>query len=333
MNFKTSTRLAQAFVFTFLVSANIFGQSPLKKEMEIVPGDYYTVGFSHDNKYVIGSSFSNLQYSETMTIRAGGTQVFNIETGVKEMAITDRPSLCAVFRPDGKEVLSAELSNGLQTFTFKDGNEKAIKVPNDEITFCTLYTEDGLNAILGTVKGNVHIIEIATGKVKQTIKTNDSTKLVISLHLVNGGKTLITHSAGEIQSWDLATGKLNQRYKSQDGSEVGYIAVSGDKKTMVSQSGKTVSIWDLEKMTVKTTFQTGWKYCGAVSYDGSLIALGFDGGFYTFNNKGEVIRGWGGDGVNIKTLSFSSDGKLCAAGLAAGQLFIFDAAILATKAE
>jgi WD40 repeat protein len=333
MNFNTPIKLIQAVAFNCFISNSSVGQNPLTKKMEIVPGDYYTVNFSPDSKYVLGTSFSNLKYSETLTMRAGGTQVFNIETGAKELAKTDRPALCAVFRPDGKEILSVELSNGPKTFSFKDGAEKSLKSPNEEVTFTTLYTEDGLDAITGTVQGNIHITDISTGKLKKTIKANDSAKIVISLHLINNGKTLISHSAGAIQFWDLAAGKLTKYYTPENGKSVGYVAVSGDKKTMISQSGKTVSLWNLETMDVKTTFETSWKYCGAVSPDGSLIALGFDGGFYTFNNKGEVIRGWGGDGVDIKTLSFSPDGKLCAAGLSSGRLFIFDAAVLATHAE
>jgi WD40 repeat protein len=333
MNFNTTIKFIQAGAISCLISNSSIGQNPFKKAMEIVPGDYYTVSFSPDSKYVVGTSFSNLKYSETLTMRAGGTQVFNIETGVKELAITDRPALCAVFRPDGKEILSAELSNGPRTFSFKDGAEKSIKSQNEEVTFTTLYSENGMDAITGTVKGNVYITDIATGKLKNTIKTNDSAQIVISLHLFNNGKNLITHSAGAIQFWDLASGKLTKYYTPANGKSVSYVAVSGDKKTMISQSGKTVSIWNLETMDIKITFETSWKYCGAISPDGSLIALGFDGGFYTFNNKGEVIRGWGGDDVDVKSLSFSPDGKLCAAGLSSGRLYIFDAAVLATSAE
>jgi WD40 repeat protein len=319
------------FALTAVTGVSLFAQNPLKREMEIVPGDYYTVAFSPDNKYVVGTSFSNLKFSETMTIRAGGTQVFNVETGVKEMAKTDRPALCAVFKSDGSEILSAELSNGPQAFPFKAETEKALSLPNEEVAFSIQYSNDGLDAIIGSVQGNVHIIEIATGKVKRTINVNAG-KIVISVHVVNAGKTLITHCGGMIQYWDLATGtEVKKILPDNKDCEIGYAAVSADKKTMISQCDTTVSIWDVEKMTLKKTFVTGWKYCGAVSPDGSLIALGFNGGFYTFTSEGNVIRGWGGDGVDIKTLAFSPDGKLCAAGLGAGSMYIFDAGILATK--
>ncbi|HEX8516795.1 MAG TPA: WD40 repeat domain-containing protein [Bacteroidia bacterium] len=327
------TRSLLSLTITAITSVSVFGQSPLKREMEIVPGDYYTVSFSPDNKYVVGTSFSTIKYSETMTLRAGGTQVFNVETGAKEMAKTDRPALCAVFKSDGKEILSAELSNGPQTFPFKGEAEKALTLPNDEVAFTLLYSADGQEAIIGTVQGHVHIMDIATDKLKRTININDAGKIVISLHLANDGKTLITHSGGIIQYWEYATGKELKKIVPENSRQIGYMAMSADKKTMISQCDTIVSIWDVDKMAVKKTFVTGWKYCGAVSPDGSLIALGFDGGFYTFNGQGEVIRGWGGDGVDIKTLAFSPDGKLCAAGLGAGSMYLFDAGILATKAE
>lgn len=326
------TRSLITFSLTAIASIHTFGQNPLLKEMEIVPGDYYTVSFSPDNKYVVGTSFSTTEFYGTK-LRVGGTQVFNVETGVKEMAKTDRPALSAVFSPDGKEVLSSELSNGPQVFTFKAETEKPLVLPNEEVGFTLIYSGDGTEAIIGTVQGKVHIFDKATGSIKRSITVNESSKIVLSLHLVNNGKTLITHSGGAIQFWDLATGKEIKKLSPGGEAEYGYVAVSGDKKTMISQHDTVITIWDVEKMAAKKTFETGWKYCGAISPDGSLIALGFNGGFYTFTNEGNVIRGWGGDGVDVKSIAFSPDGKRCAVGIDDGELYIFDAAILATKAE
>jgi len=288
---------------------------------------------------VVGGSISRAKFLEHLEIVVADQRTATIrDTCTKEFETHDRAAACAVFRPDGKEFFSAEVTAGPHAFSrvgvgaAEDVGEQLLP-PKKEVVLCLAYSPDGTDILMGTVAGNVHVIEIATGKVKRTIAVNDKSKLVISLHLVNNGKTLITHSNSVIQYWNLATGKELKRLTDSGDAEMNYLAVSGDGKTMVSQSGKQVTVWDVEKMAARATFTTGWKYCGAISPDGSLIALGFDGGLYTFDGSGKVIRGWGGEGVDVKAIAFSPDGKLCAIGLTEGRMILFDANALAVADE
>ncbi|HWY35958.1 MAG TPA: hypothetical protein VNX68_15045, partial [Nitrosopumilaceae archaeon] len=176
------------------------------------------------------------------------------------------------------------------------------------------------------------ISDNATGKLISTLAA-EKDKIIISMHLLNDGKTLISHSGGVIKYWDLTTGALIKTISAGEGeaNEMNCVNLSADGKTLIAYAPNQILIYDAEKGEIKAKSSTGNGYCCAVSNDGSLMAFGFSKGFYTFNSKGEVLRGIGAG--DVRAMAFSPDGKALIVALKEGEILKYLSAEIAVPTK
>lgn len=315
------------FLLIFLV-CNVQAQDINMKEFPRQYNEIRSLEFSNDSKHLLCASYMTRD-AGTYEINDGATTVYNAETGVIEFNRKAEPAICAVFNPNNKEVLSNTLKNDMRKFNFQgDTTSKNVSfLRNNAIPFRVIYSSDGKYNIVGTAAGKIFVTDVASGKTTYTLTASEKPRFVISLHTINGGKTLVALCGGQIKYWDLSNGTLIRTVTSGTEKEIACMNVSADGKTMIGFAGEII-IWEAEKGELKKKAATGNGYCCAVSPDGKLMMFGFSKGFYVFDANGEVLRGWGGS-ADVRAMAFSPDGKSFVVGLAEGEVFKFSSAELA----
>ncbi|MES2568026.1 MAG: WD40 repeat domain-containing protein [Bacteroidota bacterium] len=303
--------------------------------LKFLPRQYnepYSVEWSKDGKYFAVASFKNYKNSG-MNMIDGTTTVYSGSGDTVVYARKYEAAMCATFNPINKEMVSCTYSSGLLKFNIGDTSATDFNnVCYEELAFRACYSPDGKDIIVGTVKGHIFISNNETGKLKYKLST-DSGKIIISMHQVNDGKTLISHSAGKIQYWNLLTGTLIKTLSAGDGdeNEIACVNLSSDGKTLIAFAPKQILIYDAETGELRKKSSTGNGYCCAVSKDGSLMAFGFSEGFYTFDREGKVIRGMGAG--SVKAMAFSPDGKELIVALKEGEILKYLSSEISVKSE
>ncbi|OFX61612.1 MAG: hypothetical protein A2046_09930 [Bacteroidetes bacterium GWA2_30_7] len=296
----------------------------------IFPSQRYNISnldFSLDGKIAVASA-GELELLGTKMMM-GSTNIYNINKN--EIKSTSAPSVTVIFSPDGNKFLTSVMPGGLfpldvTEYNVNDTNSLALTelIQNDFAPYSLLYSADG-NKIITTCSGGlVYIFDKPTKKLLKSIKIaqNDG-EYVEDMFILKNNKTLITTCKSLLQYWDLESGNELKKLTSDNGA-FSSCAISADQKTMITNDEKLLKIWDIEKGEIKTSFETIEPFSSAVSPDGSLIALGYRGGFYVYNNTGKLLKTYIRTKLDtFNALAFSPDGKYLAVGTNRGELVLF----------
>lgn len=334
ISFKDNTGMTIKFYSAGI--ANKKNNANAKLNPIIFPSQRYNISnidFSIDGKIAIASA-GELELLGTKMMM-GSANIYDINKN--ELKSTSAPSVTSIFSPDGKKMLSSIMPGGLWPiniveYNVNDTNELQLTncIQNDFAPYYLLYSSDGNTIITTCSGGNIYVFDKPTQNMKKTIKVakNDG-EYVEDMFILKNNKTLITTCKSALQYWDLETGNEIKNITSDNGA-FSSCAISSDQKTMITNDEKLLKIWDVEKGEIKTSFETIEPFSSAISPDGSLIALGYRGGFYIYDNTGKLIRTYVRTKLDtFNALAFSPDGKYLAVGTNRGELVLFSNSELA----
>jgi WD40 repeat protein len=251
---------------------------------------------------------------------------------------------CVAVCPDGKTLASGagdgfivcwDLDAARPRWTVKAHHENGNGFTQ---VLSVAFSPDGKTLASGGWDRTVKCWDAASGRLKLTIPHDN---LVYSVAFSPDGTTLASgeHQTGAIHFWDVGTGKSTGVLESGRGS-VWSVAFSPDGKTLASggyvvrlNGGGVVRLWDLSERALALEIPAQPVAKIALSPDGRRVAgTGYtkraggqqiDGLVQLWHPRtGELQRTWtialdGRTGVN--PVAFSPDGKLVAAGSAAGE--------------
>lgn len=303
----------------------------------LFPSQRYNImslDFSPDGKNIVCASAGELELLGTKMLM-GSTSVYDLNQNL--LNSTSAPSVTAVFSPDGKKFLSSVMPGGLfpidvSEYNISDTNFTAYNevIQNDYAPYALLYSTDGKKIITTCTGGNVFVFDKSTKSLLKTIKVaKNEGEYVEDMYLLKNNKTLITTCKSLIQYWDIETGNEIKNIASSNGS-FSSCAISADQKTMITNDEKELKIWDVEKGENIKSLEAIEPFSSAISPDGSLIALGYRGGFYIYDKTGKLIRTYIRSKLDtFNSVAFSPDGKYLAIGTDRGALVLFACSDLA----
>lgn len=303
----------------------------------LFPSQRYNImslDFSPDAKNIVCASAGEFELM-TSKIMMGSTSVYDLNHNL--LNSTSAPSVTATFSPDGKKFLSSVMPGGLfpidvSEYNVNDTNFVAYNevIQNDFAPYALLYSSDGKKIITTCSGGNVFIFDKSTKTLLKTIKVaKNEGEYVEDMFLLKNNKTLITTCKSLLQYWDIETGNEIKNIASTNGS-FSSCAISADQKTIITNDEKELKIWDVEKAENIKAVEAIEPFSSAISPDGSLIALGYRGGFYIYDKNGKLIRTYIRSKLDtFNALAFSPDGKYIAIGTNRGTLVLFSSSELA----
>lgn len=295
------------------------------------PSQRYNIlnlAFSPDSKHIVAASAGELELLGTkMTM--GSANIYDLNKN--EINSTSAPTVAAIFSPDSKKFLTSVMPGGLfpidiTEYNVNDTNSLVLTelIQNDYAPYSLLYSPDGKKIITTCSGGNVYIFDKSTKSLLKSIKVakNDG-EYVEDMFILNNNKTLITTCKNLLQYWDIETGNEMKNLTSSNGA-FSSCAISYDQKTIITNDEKELIIWDVEKFEIKKSFETIEPFSSAISPDGKLIALGYKGGFYIYDNTGKLIKTYIRTKLDtFNSFAFSPDNKYLVIGTNRGELVLF----------
>jgi hypothetical protein len=151
-----------------------------------------------------------------------------------------------------------------------------------------------------TERGNIFVVDIASGKTVQVIKLQGREPSI--LHFDGEGRTLLSSLPieGVIWLWDVASGKLIRQLK-KPGGYTSRPEFSPDNRRIVSwNAGDMIDVWDVESGKLATSFQT----------DTGRVAWAFDRNLFAVPVKGHGIQIWDLDRKEMKQQLIDRSGRM-----------------------
>jgi WD40 repeat protein len=226
-----------------------------------------------------------------------------------------------VFSPDGRYLALAGDSESAIT-VWETASGKILhheKRPRSEPTHLAL-APDGKTGAISCYNGDLHVWELATGKILERLSGGDTYFKVIGF--VGNGQLLVAamenRSTGYVTTlrWhDLAAGKVVKTLRLSERLAYGF-ALAADNRTMtVANASQTYGLLDLatgKKRHAWQWGQAGWGAGPVFSPDGKQVAL--DGIVWETGTGKQVRRFsvWKGHSATVNNAAFSPDGKTVA---------------------
>jgi WD40 repeat protein len=212
------------------------------------------------------------------------------------------------------------------------------------------FSPDGTLLASGDSKGTIQIYNLAEGSELRTMPKAHK-RDVTSLAFTNDGKTLISsgtrfestgkrtgRSVSEIYAWNVADGKKQPGFHPVE-KLLGdcSLALSRDRKILVTGHYENVIVWDAETRTPKRTLRGDGEHYGgrshslAISPDNRLVAAGTFGAgtnkVYLWDlNTGEPVLPFADCHTEaVLAMDLSPDGSLIATGSGDGTVRVWDA--------
>jgi RNA polymerase sigma factor (sigma-70 family) len=250
---------------------------------------------------------------------------------------------CMAIPHDGKTLVTANPATGVIIWELPTGKEVR-KVPyTAELRKAWLDTRssvtlslDGSTVGFGTPDGIVHIVDVGSGKVKQTCRGHQGP--IQEAALSADGRVLVTRSGdGTLRVWDAASGKQVHLMRIESKKQLQYepaeLALSPDGKTFAwigNDKERIIHVCDAATCEERHRLdQHEGDYRHMVFSPGSqaLVATSDNGRIQLWDvNLGRLVRTWTSGGWGIPGIAFAPDGKTLAVRRGSDALRLLDVA-------
>jgi RNA polymerase sigma factor (sigma-70 family) len=184
--------------------------------------------------------------------------------------------------------------------------------------YACAFSPDGKTLAAGSMGGQIHLFEAATGKIRQLLEHSPMKLDVMILAYSPDGQILASGSMdGTIALWEIPSGQLIRRIRAHP-SGVRSLAFAADGKHVISGGeDRTVCIFETATGTEVRRFEKhpARVRAAALSPDGHIVATGSDKTVRLWETAtGTLIRQLQGYTNPIRSVAFSPDGQLLASG-------------------
>jgi WD40 repeat protein len=275
----------------------------------------YNTNFSTDSRfYVAGGDNCTLRIYETKSA-----------SQVQELVGHTGYSQCAVFTPDGKQVLSASLDKTLRLWDVKTGKEVRRFEGHTDGVGSVDITRDGKWAVSGSADKTLRLWEVATGKEMRTFEGH--TAGCMGIFTPDGKKILSSGNDNTMRFWDVANGKELRRFEGHTSHLYGAFLLPDGKRALSYSADQTARLWDLETGKELSRLNLGPSLSDirglALAPDGKHILVGEDS-----QRVARLIELASGRevhrfpmGTPLRGVSFSPDGRTAVSGSWRGWIY------------
>lgn len=226
-----------------------------------------------------------------------------------------KPIECIIISPDGNRVFFGNSAGEIwachvETETTRQINKVA---SGDLLTGGILslaISSDGRHLLAGCADNTVHLVDISSGKIIQTLKGHGGA--VWSVAFFQNGQLALSGSTSDhtIRLWNLETGKQLRKMEAED--RVQGLAISPDQQIFIAPEFKTVQIWEVATGKRLRSLE-GHRYrVEAVAFtpDGRSIVSASLGNIRVWDAKtGNCLRSFGDGDLLVEGFALSRDGR------------------------
>jgi WD40 repeat protein len=234
--------------------------------------------------------------------------------------------------PDGKYIASGSYQE-VTLWDAKTGELSRKITGFVERVVCMDFSRNGKLLAVGggapTQEGELKIIDIATGKTLQDIKTNVHSDTVFGVSFSPDGKMLASCGADKfVKTFDVASGKFLKSFEGHTHHVLG-VGWSSDGKLLASGGAdNVVKIWDYAKGEQIRTINAHTKQITSLAFVGKADVFATCSGdqqvrFWNATNGGNT-RNFSGGTDFLYCVSASPDGSVLAAGGQEGSVRLYN---------
>ncbi len=298
--------------------------------------DINSIAVSNDSKYLLsGSRDESFRLWETET----GILLYSFDAGMEVRAIA--------FSPDNKLAILGDLNGQIAVFDLVQKNRiQLIKTKLGSIRKSTLKVfPDGRRVLVGYCLNNLHIWDIESGKLIQSLGGDEkrfmndkshvredvgaSAILPDGLHVVGG------YASGKLKFWNAETGEQVDEIDAHTG-HINTITLSKDGKSLFSGASDGVKQWNIQSKQLLRQYSNVsnvWSIELSLDETQAWLSAGDSSSILPSQNRillldlksGGILEG---EGMNRNyftgALLTSPDGTFAAAGDAIGNIIIWD---------
>jgi WD40 repeat protein len=296
---------------------------------------------SPDGKHLIAADRTAVYVCDPVTFAL--RYRLRVEAGpITAVAASQDGTTCAIaFGADTSEARNPGENSGVMVFELADGSTRLppVKVNDGLITSTALaFTPDGKSLVCGTTRGNVHLLDTATGAVTRTVRaTTDPRAVVSGLFVPPSGKDVVVSvvmldvgivpeverkRAARLTRYSLGTGERVGEVPWDETGPIVWPANADRSRVAVSDlTGGPVRVfapddWTTPVTTLRLTRPDAVRVppfvALAASPDGKLVAgAAADGGVLLVSHPdGKVVRRWTPKDTGLKpaAVRFTPDG-------------------------
>ncbi len=245
---------------------------------------------------------------------------------------------CLAFAPDGRTLASGSLDNTVMLWDVATGRRKETLKGHSGSIFCLGFSPDGSLLASGGLDRTVKLWDVA-GQDRDVLDAHPGGAEAITF--LPDGKTLASGGRDKlVKLWEVETGRLIRTLAGHRDHVRGLAVVrfEGVALASVSRDGM-VRLWDPETGSLRATFEAdrpgSWAEVVAGSPDGRMLASAGDRGRLRVwdVSTGRLEATIPGSGHEIRSLGFSPDGTLLAAGNWVDGIDLYDTATWQSRAR
>jgi WD40 repeat protein len=279
----------------------------VNRQRDTAIGGLYSVSISPDQKRIL-------------TIGLGGimrTHVLDTQECVDEFDTEFGDSRCAVYSPDGRQLMIGTVLGHFQIWNFDSSQSRAHTVKgHDHEVLCGAFSPNCKSLVTSARDGMMKAWDVETLKPIWSIQ--NSTGAIRAMTFSGDKKQLLTgDSEGFVKSWDLAAGTLllTLRVSQSDSWEqMMFVTVECLPKSddiLVATRGEPIQIWNLKTQKCKRKFGAPRaRYRTVVlSADGkTVISGGTDGEIAVWDlETGERRKSWAAHSLAVLDIACLND--------------------------